>query len=72
VPVQGGADGVSDLGWRAEGIRRAKAAGGVELEVYRRPGFIASLGVRRLTGDERLEVEGRQFDPGPPRQDDPE
>jgi hypothetical protein len=38
---------VSDLGWRAEGIDRAKAAGGVELEVYRRPGFIGTTAVRR-------------------------
>lgn len=38
---------MSDLGWRAEGIERALAAGGVELEVYRRPGFVAGTGVRR-------------------------
>jgi hypothetical protein len=38
---------VSDLGWRAEGIERARAAGGVDLEVYRRPGFTGGLAVRR-------------------------
>lgn len=38
---------MTDLGWRAEGIERALAVGGVELEVYRRPGFTGGLGVRR-------------------------
>jgi hypothetical protein len=38
---------VSDLGWRADGIERARAAGGVELEVYRRPGFVRGAAVRR-------------------------
>lgn len=38
---------MSDLGWRADGIARARAAGGVELEVYRRPGFAGGFGVRR-------------------------
>lgn len=38
---------MSDLGWRAEGIERARAAGGVELETYRRPGFVSGVGVRR-------------------------
>ena len=41
---------MSDLGWRADGIARAKAVGGIELEVYRRPGFLAGLGVRRSEG----------------------
>lgn len=38
---------MSDLGWRADGIERARAAGGIELETYRRPGFVAGIGVRR-------------------------
>ena len=38
---------MSDLGWRADGISRALAAGGVPLEVYRRPGFTGTTGVRR-------------------------
>lgn len=38
---------MSDLGWRADGIARAKAAGGIELELYQRPGFARTLAVRR-------------------------
>lgn len=38
---------MSDLGWAADGIERAVAAGGVELEKYRRPGYVAGVGVRR-------------------------
>ncbi len=38
---------MSDLGWRADGLERARAVGGIELEIYRRPGFCAGLGVRR-------------------------
>ena len=38
---------MSDLGWRADGISRAMAAGGVPLERYRRPGFTDTVGVRR-------------------------
>ena len=38
---------MSDLGWRADGISRAIAAGGVPLEKYRRPGFSNPIGVRR-------------------------
>jgi hypothetical protein len=38
---------VSDIGWRADGIERARAAGGIELEVYRRPGFTGGKAVRR-------------------------
>lgn len=38
---------MSDLGWRADGIERARAAGGVELELYRRPGFTGDKAVRR-------------------------
>lgn len=40
---------MSDVGWRADGIRRARAAGGVELELYRRPGFTGDLAVRRTS-----------------------
>lgn len=39
---------MSDLSWQAEGIAQARAAGGVDLEVYRRPGFTGGLSVRRL------------------------
>lgn len=39
-----------DLGWRADGIARARAAGGVELERYRRPGFTGEIAVRVVTG----------------------
>lgn len=38
---------MSDLGWRADGIERAIACGGVPLEVYRRPGFSGERAVRR-------------------------
>lgn len=38
---------MSDLGWRADGIERARAAGGIELELYRRPGFAGGFAVRR-------------------------
>ncbi len=38
---------MTDLGWRADGIERAMAAGGIPLEIYRRPGFEAGKGVRR-------------------------
>ena len=38
---------MSDLGWRADGISRALAAGGVPLERYHRPGFARQVGVRR-------------------------
>lgn len=36
----------SDLGWRADGIARAQAAGGLLLDVYRRPGFAGGTAVR--------------------------
>lgn len=36
-----------DLGWRADGITRARNAGGLELELYRRPGFTGGPAVRR-------------------------
>lgn len=32
--------------WRAEGIANARAAGGVDLELYRPPGFRRPLAVR--------------------------
>jgi hypothetical protein len=37
-----------DVGWRADGIARARRAGGVDIEVYRRPGFMGGLAVRAL------------------------
>jgi hypothetical protein len=37
-----------DLGWRADGIERAEANGGVTLERYRRPGFTGGPAVRAL------------------------
>lgn len=40
---------MSDLGWRADGIAKALAVGGVELEKYRRPGFAGGIGVRRVS-----------------------
>lgn len=40
----------SSLGWVADGIERAEAAGGVTLEVYRKPGFTGGQkAVRRFT-----------------------
>lgn len=42
---------MSDLGWRADGIARAEAAGGVTLEKYQRPGFVRGTAVRRLNGN---------------------
>lgn len=62
---------MSDIGWRAEGIERAEAAGGVTLELYRRPGFVRSYAVRRISGDlasgSAFEI---QADPNP--QEDPD
>jgi hypothetical protein len=57
---------MSDIGWRADGIARAKAAGGIELEVYRRPGFVSGIAVRRSdigAGGEGVEIDS---DPEPP------
>lgn len=34
------------LRWVAEGIEVAERAGGISLEVYRRPGFAGGIGVR--------------------------
>lgn len=61
---------MSDLGWRADGIERARAAGGVELEVYRRPGFVRGKAVRRSNvgdGGSGFEIER---DPDPFDDDD--
>lgn len=61
---------MSDLGWRAEGIENAEAAGGITLELYRRPGFVHSYAIRRLRGPlasgSAFDIAG---DPDPP--DDP-
>ena len=43
-----------DLGWRADGIQRARACGGIDLEVYRVPGFLSGVAVRRA----RIDVAG--------------
>lgn len=40
---------MTDLGWRADGIARAEAAGGLTLEQYRRPGFTGGCAVRVLS-----------------------
>jgi|1186.fasta_scaffold1181224_2 hypothetical protein len=42
---------MSDMGWRADGIARARAAGGLDLERYRTPGFVSCVGVRAVVGD---------------------
>lgn len=56
-----------DLGWRADGIARALAAGGVELELYRRPGFTGGTGVRRSG----ISGSGQGFTVDLPEEDDP-
>jgi hypothetical protein len=62
---------MSDLGWRADGIERARAAGGVELEVYRRPGFTGGRAVRHVAVD--MTVSGStSLDPEPPTNEDDE
>lgn len=38
---------MNQLGWAADGIARALACGAVELEKYRKPGFVGGVGVRR-------------------------
>lgn len=45
---------MADLGWKADGIERAEACGGVTLEKYRRPGFAAGIGVRKRPGDAQV------------------
>lgn len=61
---------MSDLGWRADGIDRARAAGGIELEVYQRPGFVRSRAVRRST--EGGAGAGIPVDPNWPEDVDPD
>lgn len=56
---------MSDLGWRADGIARAKAAGGVELELYRRPGFTGTVGVRRVGAEASAQGFEVDCDPEP-------
>jgi hypothetical protein len=57
---------MSDLGWRADGIARALACGGVELERYHRPGFTAGMGVRRASEGTRAEGFDTEYvDPAP-------
>ena len=52
---------MSRLAWVADGIARARQAGGVDLECYRRPGFEAGVGVRRAS--EGAGVAGIPLDP---------
>lgn len=51
---------MSDIGWRADGIARAEATGGVVFERYRRPGFTGGPAVRvvppTLAGGSGFEV----------------
>ena len=56
---------MSDLGWRADGIARARAAGGIDLELYRRPGFTGGLGVRRVAEGGGYATSSLQIDPEP-------
>lgn len=56
---------MSDLGWRADGIARARAAGGIELEVYRRPGFAGGKAVRRASGGGYAQGFAVERDPEP-------
>lgn len=51
---------MSDLGWRADGLARARAAGGLDAEKYLRPGFVGGSAVRWIRhteGGEGFEVE---------------
>jgi hypothetical protein len=59
---------MSDMGWRADGIARARAVGGVELERYRRPGFVSGIGVRAVSGD--VQAQGFEIDPTPDEYED--
>lgn len=63
---------MSDLGWRAEGIAAAKAAGGIELEKYRRPGFTGSVGVRRSEASASAQGFEVWADPDPQEDDEEE
>lgn len=56
---------MSDFGWRSDGIARARACGGVELEVYRRPGFAGGTAVRRVRWDADGGGYGLFLDPPP-------
>lgn len=38
---------MTGLEWRAEDIASARAAGGVDLDVYRPPGFVHAVSVRK-------------------------
>jgi hypothetical protein len=51
---------MSDVGWRADGIARARAAGGVDLELYRRPGFTGGQAVRVCAGESA--IAGYEYD----------
>lgn len=42
---------MSDLAWKAEGIQAARAAGGVDLDVYQPPGFARPASVRRVKNE---------------------
>lgn len=61
---------MSDIGWRADGIARAKAAGGIELEVYRKPGFLAGIGVRRSEASAHAQGWETAADPDPEEWED--
>jgi hypothetical protein len=57
---------MADLGWRADGIDRAISCGGVESELYRRPGFTGGMAVRRSRIEEGGAGYGIDVDPDPP------
>ena len=63
---------MSDIGWRAEGIERALAAGGVELEKYMRPGFTGGIGVRRSSNGGSCVGWSADPDPWPDYESDPD
>ncbi len=57
---------MSRLGWTADGIQRARAAGGIELELYRRPGFFGGMAVRRSeigAGGSGIAIDPESIDP---------
>ena len=56
---------MSDLGWRADGIARALAAGGVVIELHRVPGFARGLEARSLSSEASGGGSGVQLDPDP-------
>lgn len=55
---------MSDLARRADGMRRARAAGGIDLDLYRRPGFTGGMAVRRAG-----ELGGQGFETWEPDED---